>query len=257
MDRGNAGSFANVAAEDRSDALLLPLTPGTAQGEGTLARTRSRSASRMRSLSVQEPIRFSAPIAHGRVRYEGWLYIIVPHHSRPFADLAELCLHTADRHGHSRYGTFGRPTWYGALDPATAIAEACHRVLAEPFDGTDEPTPFGLYRAHVRGRFADLYGREQYWPDIIGEDYGATQALACAVRRTMLCGVLYPSARSNGACLAIFARKALRRARFADPVSIRRIDADTVRVRAPWTSTPWIVHRDDLHRTPVRRLACA
>jgi hypothetical protein len=177
------------------------------------------------------------------------LYVIVPHHSQPFVDLDELCLHTADRRGCSRYGTFGRSTWYGALDLDTAIAETCHHMLADPADAYDDPTPFGLYKVGVRGRFADLYGREQRRPEIIGDDYGATQALARETRKTSLGGVLYPSARGSGACLAVFARKALRSARFVDVISMRRLHDDCVRVRPPWAGVWQTLHRDDLRRT--------
>jgi len=191
---------------------------------------------------------FSLPLEHGRVRYEGVLYVMVPHHSQPFVDLDELCLHAVDRRGGSRYGTFGRSTWYGALDPDTAIAETCYHMLADPSEANDEPTPFGLYKVGVRGRFADLYGREHSRPEIIGDDYGLTQALARETRKSTLCGVLYPSARGNGACLAVFMRKALRSARFVDVISIRRLGENTVRVRPPWTAAWRTLHRRDLHR---------
>lgn len=188
------------------------------------------------------------PLEHGRVRYEGMLYVMVPHHSQPFVDLDELCLHAADRRGCSRYGTFGRSTWYGALDPDTAIAETCYHMLADPADVYDEPTPFGLYKVGIRGRFADLYGREQHRPEIIGDDYCATQALARETRKSTLSGVLYPSARGNGACLAVFTRKALRSARFVDVISIRRLGANTVRVRPPWLAAWKTLHGRDLRR---------
>jgi hypothetical protein len=193
-------------------------------------------------------ISVGTPLEHGRVRYEGMLYVMVPHHSQPLVDLDELCLHAADRRGYSRYGTFGRSTWYGALDPDTAIAETCYHMLADPADADDEPTPFGLYKVGVRGRFADLYGREHNRPEIIGDDYGATQALARETRKSTLCGVLYPSARSDGACLAVFTRKALRSARFVDVISIRRLGGNTVRVRPPWSATWQTLHRHDLRR---------
>ena len=224
---------------------------------------RTDDARRDRSLRAAEDIRLRVrrmrpePLAYGRVLYEGTLYVIVPHHSQPFVDLDELCLHCVDRVGHSRYGTFGRPTWYGSLDVDTAIAEACHHALVESTDEGDEATPFGLYRVHVRGRFADLYGRELVRPAIIGEDYGPTQSLASAVRRAHLCGVLYPSARSSGARLAVFARKALRRARFVDIVSIRRVAEDAVHVRGPGTVGGSFTWREDLRRFPSTRLAYA
>jgi len=194
-----------------------------------------------------------ASLSYGRVLYEGAFYIVLPQHGATLVDLDELCMASASWNCQTRYGTFGRPTWYGALDPATAIAEHCHRVLTHRVRGASESVPAALYQLHVRGRFADLHGRETAQPEIIADDYRPTQALAREARARMLGGVLYPSARSSGTCLAVFGRKVMRSARFVDAIPIVRVASDTIRVRPPWTGTWWTLHHDDLRRMPVER----
>ncbi|HEY0180017.1 MAG TPA: RES family NAD+ phosphorylase [Dokdonella sp.] len=195
------------------------------------------------------------PIKYGHVRYDGVLYVVGREPSGDDADV--LYRQLADCSGDSRYATLGEPTWYGALDPFTAIAEAAYHALCRP--PTDAADTLGaLYRLRVRGRFADLHGRERFQPVIVGDSYVATQALAREVRaRAALSGVLYPSARSSGTCLAVFARCALRGAQRLDALPMRRVSPSCLKVRAPWSRTWWKLRLEDLRRNVGAKLECA
>lgn len=188
-------------------------------------------------------------VSYGTVRYDGLAYLVLPGGS-PQLDLRELCRTAADRHGLTRYGCAGRPTVYVALDPSSAMAEVCYHALN---DCRRDPEPFdcALYQLRVRGRFADLHGRERHHPELIADDYRVTQDLARQVRATRLHGVLYPSARSNGFCLAAFAEHVFCWSRFVDFASIRVQSDRTVRLRAAGSAHWRLLHRDELRRRSV------
>jgi hypothetical protein len=195
-----------------------------------------------------------APIRHGRVRYDGVMYLLMPQHVEPIDSLGEICARSANWNSRSRYGTFGRPTWYGALDPATAIAEMCYHALVDRADAARDMTMAALYQLRVRGRFVDLHGRESSQPEIIGDDYRPTQALARQTRATTLGGILYPSARSSGTSLAVFDRSVFRSLRFVDMVPFLRAGPDTIKARPPWNGTWWSLHLGDLQRASPERV---
>jgi len=203
--------------------------------------------------------RSAAPIVYGRVRYEGVLYVIIKH-LQPITEIEELCRRSADHSGRSRYGTQGRPTWYGALDPLTAIAEASYHAMTDEGGNEGADVLGALYQLRVRGRFVDLHGRERTQPEIVGDDYAPTQLLARQVRTmTPLSGVLYPSARSSGTCLAMFTQQAMRNVKFIDTIPMRRISQTAIKVRAPRSTKWWKLRLDDLRRTAAAaaRVECA
>jgi hypothetical protein len=185
-------------------------------------------------------------IPYGTARYDGLAYLILPG-ARADLDLRQLHDAATDRNGLSRYGCAGLPTLYLALDTSSAIAEACYHFLndcrrdAEPFD-------CALYQLRVRGRFADLHGRERHHPELLADDYRLTQELARRVRATRLHGVLYPSARSNGFCLAAFAEHVLCASRFAGFVAVRVQSERAVRVRAAGGAHWRLLQREELRR---------
>lgn len=186
-------------------------------------------------------------IPFGAVRYDGPAYLLLPD-GDPNLDLRALCREAADRKGVTRYGAPGQPTLYVTLDPSSAMAEVCHHALN---DGRRDPELHihAMYQLRVRGRFADLHGGERRHPELIGEDYRFTQRLARHVRTTRLHGVLYPSARSNGFCIAAFTASVFRSSRFVDFVSTRVQSDRTIRL-CPAGSTRWcLLHRDDLRRS--------
>lgn len=185
-------------------------------------------------------------IPYGASRYDGLTYLVLPG-ARADLDLPRLHDAAADRNGLTRYGCAGLPTLYLALDPSTAIAEACYHLLNDCRRDA-EPLDCALYQLRVRGRFADLHGRERPYPELLADDYRLTQELARRVRETRLHGVLYPSARSNGFCLAAFAEHVLCACRFGGFVGVRVQSDRAVRVRAAG-STHWrLLQREELRR---------
>jgi hypothetical protein len=247
-DTSTSGEQRNSPAPDGIARSLLPprrsparsrvLTASLDAGQ-LLARLRQASASEFR---------------YGRVRYEGSIYVIAPS-GASIESVEYFHRDTADHGGATRYGTFGRATLYGALDPFTAIAQAAHRVLIDPPYRPIQP--LALYRLHVRGRFADLHGREHEQPQIIGSDYAPTQAFAARVRHVAgLSGVLYPSARCSGVCLAVFRPQALRSVRSLEAIPMRRMSDDAITVRCPWSDTWLKLGLHDLRREHAARTAC-
>jgi hypothetical protein len=142
----------------------------------------------------------------------------------------------------SRYGDGSVRVWYGALDDDTALAETCWHQLRQlrAIDGVTAPVTRyrAVYRVQARGLFLELRGKEDTHPELLDDDYAATQAIGKHAAAQGLPGVLYPAARwPEGSCLAAFR---------ADPLTnptllyflTYRIDplADEVRVeRAPGT----------------------
>ncbi len=154
----------------------------------------------------------------------------------------------------SRYGDGSVRVWYGALEEDTALAETCWHQLQQlrAIEGvTHTVTRYrAVYRVHARGLFLELRGKERAHPELLDEDYGATQAIAKHAAGQGLPGLLYPAARwPDGSCLAAFRPDPL-----SDPVLLYyltcRIDplAQTVAVER----TPGVVERV-LHAHQMRR----
>lgn len=188
-------------------------------------------------------------LAPRRIHYEGLVYAIA--RQRPaIGDLAAYRRHAAERRGRSRYGMRGESTWYAALDPQTAIVEAGYHHLRDA-RGRERPLLGALHCLRVSGHFGDLHGRERERPDLIGEDYTVTRMLGRAWRRSpQLSGLLYPSARCQGSCLAIFRADVLLAVSRLGPVPVRRIGPDEIEVLVPG-ETGW----RRLHRAALRREA--
>jgi len=109
----------------------------------------------------------------------------------------------------SRYGDGRLRVWYGALEPETALAETCWHALrqVQALEGvTDVVTRYrAVYDVRADGLFLELRGKEIEHPELLDEDYAATQAIAHHVAGQGLPGLLYPAARwPDGSCLAAF-----------------------------------------------------
>lgn len=145
----------------------------------------------------------------------------------------------------SRYGDGSVRVWYGALEEDTALAETCWHQLQQlrAIDGVTSPVTRyrAVYRVQARGLFLELRGKEDAHPELLDDDYAATQAIAKHASAQGLPGLLYPAARwPEGSCLAAFRADPL-----ANPVLLYfltyRIDprADEVQVER----TPGSVER--------------
>ena len=209
------------------------------------ARSPARGGNRPRT---QKAAGDTGRISYGTVHYDGLAYLVLPDGDSGL-DLPRLCRAAAERSGLTRYGAPGLPTSYVALDPSSALAEVCFHVLDDCRRGT-EPIRCAVYQLRVRGRFADLHGRERRHPELIADDYRVTQRLAHRVRATKsLHGLLYPSARSNGFCLAAFSDHVFCSSRFVDFVSLRVQSDRAVRLCATGSVHWRLLNRDELRRT--------
>lgn len=109
----------------------------------------------------------------------------------------------------SRYGDGSVRVWYGALDDDTALAETCWHQLRQlrAIEGVTAPVTRyrAVYRVQARGLFLELRGKEGTHPELLDDDYAATQAIGKHAAAQGLPGVLYPAARwPDGSCLAAF-----------------------------------------------------
>ena len=115
----------------------------------------------------------------------------------------------SDRTVASRFGDGSVRVWYGALEEDTALAETCFHQLRQlrAIEGIAEPVTRyrAVYRVQARGLFLEVRGKEDAHPELLDDDYAATQAIGKHAAAQGLPGVLYPSARwPDGSCLAAF-----------------------------------------------------
>jgi len=155
----------------------------------------------------------------------------------------------------SRYGDGTVRVWYGALEEDTALAETCWHQLRQlrAIEGVTTPVIRyrAVYRVQAHGLFLELRGKERAHPELLDEDYAATQAVGKHAAAQGLPGALYPAARwPDGSCLAAFRADPL-----SDPTLLYyltyHIDpvADTVQVER----TPGVVERELAGRDLRRR----
>ena len=145
----------------------------------------------------------------------------------------------------SRYGDGTVRVWYGALEEDTALAETCWHQLQQlrAIAGVAHPVTRyrAVYRVHARGLFLELRGKERQYPELLDEDYGATQAIAKHAAAQGLAGLLYPAARwPAGSCLAAFRPDPL-----SDPVLLYYLTyrIDPVAQAVAIERTPGVVER--------------
>ncbi len=115
----------------------------------------------------------------------------------------------SDKTVASRYGDGSLRVWYGALEEDTSVAETCWHALQQVkgIEGVDRPVTRyrAMYRIRARGLFLELRGKEREHPELLDEDYAATQGIAKHAAGQGLQGLLYPAARwPDGSCLAAF-----------------------------------------------------
>ena len=133
---------------------------------------------------------------------------------------------TADAIVGSRFADGTTRAWYGALDEATALAETCYHALQQVLgiEGVEQPVIRHrcVYLVHAAGLFVDVRGKEAGHPELVANDYTATQAIGNYLARQGQAGLLYPSARwPDGDCLVTFREDPLGNARVSHYLSYR------------------------------------
>lgn len=106
-------------------------------------------------------------------------------------------------------GTF--PVWYGSLDNITTIYETTHHMIKtemaiEGVENRDMITRERvIYDVRCEGILIDLTRKKKYFPELISENYRATQKIGKRLTQQGYPGLLSPSARNlNGINANIF-----------------------------------------------------
>lgn len=161
---------------------------------------------------------------------------------------------TSDTTVASRFGDGSIRVWYGALEANTALAETCWHALRQvmAIEGVSAPVVRhrAVYQVRARGLFLELRGKEHSHPQLLDNDYAATQAIGRHAAAQGLPGLLYPSARwPDGSCLAAFRADPLTAPRLLHYLTYR-IDptAAEVRVERRPGRVERIMRLPDLHR---------
>lgn len=161
---------------------------------------------------------------------------------------------TSDGTVASRYGDGSVRVWYGALDADTGIAETCWHQLQQlaAIEGVTAPVTRyrAVYEVRARGLFLELRGKEAEHPELLDDDYAATQAIGKHAAAQGLPGLLYPSARwPDGSCLAAFRAEPLSQPQLQYYLTYR-IDAlaQTVAVERKPGVVERVLHASDLRR---------
>lgn len=155
----------------------------------------------------------------------------------------------------SRYGDGRLRVWYGALEEATALAETCWHQLMQlrAIEGVQEVVTRyrKVYAVQAEGLFLELRGKEHEHPELLANDYAATQAIGRHAAGQGLPGLLYPAARwPSGSCLAAFRAEPLSDPRLLYHLTYR-IDpvAGTVAIERSPGRQEQSLHISQLHRS--------
>ncbi|MBW3549318.1 MAG: RES family NAD+ phosphorylase [Proteobacteria bacterium] len=161
---------------------------------------------------------------------------------------------TSDVTVSSRFGDGTVRVWYGAMDEPTARAETCWHALQQvlALEGeTDVVVRYrAVYQVRAQGLFLELRDKHVDHPEILSNDYAATQAIGKHAASQGLPGLLYASARCrDGSCLAAFRPDPLSEATLLHYLTYR---IDPVRQTIEVERTPGVldelVHAGDLKR---------
>lgn len=119
-------------------------------------------------------------------------------------------VNAAFTHAHPlgrRFSNGERGAWYAAFTRETAQAEvAFHRAaeLKEIGWDAEEVSPYIDYLADFRHEFHDIRGDPDFVDCLDPNSYAASQALGTGLLNSGSAGVVYPSVRHLGTCLACF-----------------------------------------------------
>ena len=138
----------------------------------------------------------------------GGLPGITPHElvaSAPYASIINAAF-THPRPEGSRFNRPGRGAWYAAKSVRTAQVEVAYHqtlALAEIGRNKDELT-YEEYLADFTGDFHNLLNSPEFAAVLSPASYKASQRLAQELLEKGSLGIVYPSVRATGVCLACF-----------------------------------------------------
>lgn len=140
-----------------------------------------------------------------------------------------------------RFNSSVRGAWYAGFERNTSIKEVSYHLGAwlsevhwEPRDWNEPQLfPYAEFLADFRGKFHDLRDkkRKDAFREFLQNDYAAPQALAALLLSGSSAGIVYPSVRCVGTCIACFRpalvtnvrRGLLAEFKYASPTSAPRV----------------------------------
>lgn len=127
----------------------------------------------------------------------------------------------------ARFNGPDRGAWYASLQVATSLAEVSfHHALALQQTGTfHDSITYDTYLADMCGTYHDLR-HDDFKDCLLPDDYRPAQALAADLLAKQATGVIYPSVRGPGDCIACF-----------HPKQVENVRKST-RYRLTWAGSP-------------------
>jgi RES domain-containing protein len=132
-----------------------------------------------------------------------------------------------------RFNSAGRGAWNAAFEVRTAQTEvAFHRAaeLKEVRWKTEEVFSYIDYLADFRHEFHDIRGDPDFLDCLDPNSYTASQSLGFSLLRSGSAGILYPSVRHQGDCIACFRPPLVLNVREGPMVTFTFVDAEMTAV---------------------------
>jgi len=150
----------------------------------------------------------------------------------PFASVINAAFCHANPLG-ARFNGPERGAWYASFTPETSLAEVSfhHAVALSETDYFHDSVTYDTYLADFDADFYDIRDTEKYAAYLAHDDHSAAQKLAETLQASGANGVVYPSVRGTGDCIACFR-----------PALVKNVRKST-RYRLTWSgsATPEIV----------------
>lgn len=111
-----------------------------------------------------------------------------------------------------RFNSSTRGAWYAGFERTTSVKEVTYHLgvwlnevhwRPEDWD-TPQVFSYAEFLADFRGDFHDLREKQKTFRDCLENDYASPQALAAKLLSEGSLGIVYPSVRCKGTCIACF-----------------------------------------------------
>jgi len=125
----------------------------------------------------------------------------------PFASIINAAYCHASPEG-ARFNGPDRGAWYAGFQPETSLAEVSfhHTLWLQETNHLHDTVTYDAYLADFAGAFHDVRQDEIFANCIGANDYTFAQLLGATLLENDATGIVYPSARATGDCLAAFAQ---------------------------------------------------
>ena len=128
----------------------------------------------------------------------------------PYASIINAAFCHASPNG-ARFNGPDRGAWYAGFNVRTSLAEVSfhHALWLQETNYFYDSITYDTYLADFDGAFHDLRHQPAFADCLDPDDYRAAQALAADLFARNATGIIYPSARAAGDCIACFQPKAV------------------------------------------------